>query len=164
MLEHMSWKISTSRTNGRIFIQIWSVLIELKVAANNFPPPSVSKWCYCCCHCCKDNQIASVYLRVANKNNIGQNCSLFNHLVYSRNGSTVNPFPGRPGGRRKCIVIERFIVNHCNHCSISLFFIHYISKSTFTSEAENLLPVKKNNSQRLLKPCVTYSERQDLMP
>lgn len=40
MLEHMSWKISTSRTNGRIFIQIWSVLIELKVAANNFPPPA----------------------------------------------------------------------------------------------------------------------------
>lgn len=41
------------------------------------------------CHCCKDSWIISVFLTVTNNNN-----SFFNHLVYNKNASPVNPpFP-----------------------------------------------------------------------
>lgn len=73
---------------------IFLYLCEFKVETD-FSSPSVPKWCYGWCRCCKDNvllsgKIISVYIIVANNNDTGQNISSFNHLVYNRNRWPVN--------------------------------------------------------------------------
>lgn len=45
---------------------------------------SVSKWYYCRCDRCKHNRIISVFLRVTDDSNTGQNVSLFKYLQIGR--------------------------------------------------------------------------------
>ena len=85
--------------------------LTYKVATGSFSSPPFPSVVIFGTAVAKTTRLRFFRIRVANKNNMGQNISAFNPLVYNRNGSAVKlPFPG---SRLKMRVQ-----------SVSLFYVH----------------------------------------